>query len=154
MLLMTKTSGRIGSSLAAFAALLLGHSSAASAAADAHFMPEETKIKWDGTTATVTFLEVDVNLDTNTTTISTRVSAAVDAVCTNEESTLRIHRTGTSLRTSDYLISFDGTVPGAAKVPLKVQGLKVNGYACVVEHIAMTAELEDVWTGATLTHSA
>ena len=152
MLAMTKASGRIGSFAAVVAALLLGDSSAASAATDAHFVPEATKIKWDGTTATVTFLEEDVKLGTNTTTISTRVSAAVDAVCTNEESTFRIHRTASSLRTSDYLISFDGTVPGTAKVPLKVNGLKVSGYTCVVEHVSMTAELEDFWTGATLTH--
>lgn len=154
MLSMTRASTRIGSSVAAVAALLLGDASAASAAADAYFVPEATKIKWNGTIATVTFLEEGVNLDTNTTTISTRVSAAVDAVCTNEESTLRIHRTASSLRASDYLISFDGTVPGTAKVPLRMQGLKVSGYTCVVEHVSMTAELEDFWTGATLTHKS
>ncbi|WP_157239180.1 hypothetical protein [Catenuloplanes japonicus] len=151
---MTRTPARIGSSVAAAAALLLGDSTAASAAADAHFVPEATKIRWNGTTATVTFLEVDVNLDANATTISARVSAAVDAVCTNEESTLEIHRTASSLRTSDYLISFDGTVPGPATVPLRVQGLEVSGYTCAVEHISMTVELEDFWTGATLTHRA
>jgi hypothetical protein len=90
----TKTSARIGSSMVAAAALLLGDSSAASAAADAHFVAEATKIKWNGTTATVTFLEADVDLDANSTRISTRVSAAVDVVCTNEESTLRRHRPG------------------------------------------------------------
>jgi hypothetical protein len=154
MLFMTKRSARIGSSVVAVAALLLGDSQAASAAANAHFVPEATRIKWNGITATVAFLEADVDLDARTTTISTRVSATVDAVCTNEESTLHIQRTASSLRTSDYLVGLDGTVSGPATVPLKVQGLDVSGYTCVVEHISMTAELEDFWTGATLTHRA
>lgn len=153
MLFMKKAPARVGASVVATAALLLGDFSAASATADAHFVPEATKIRWNGTTATVAFLEVDVELDANVTTISTRVTAEVDAVCTNEESTLHIHRTASSLRTSDYLISFDGTVEGPATVPLRVQGLGVSGYTCVVEHISMTAELEDFRTGATLTHT-
>ncbi|GIE79302.1 hypothetical protein Aph02nite_52520 [Actinoplanes philippinensis] len=154
MLFIKKASALFGSSVAAAAALLIGDPSAASAAENTHFVPEATTIKWNGTTATVTFLEVAVELDANVTTISTRVTAEVDAVCTNDESTLTIHRTASSLRANDYLISFDGTVPGTAKVPLRVQGLNVSGYTCVVEHIAMTAELEDFWTGATLTHKA
>lgn len=69
-------------------------------------------------------------------------------------SRLSIHRTASSLRASDYPISSDGTVSGPATVPLRVQGLDVSGYTCVVEHVSMTAVLEDFWTGATLTHGA
>ena len=137
---------------AATTTLLLCDTGAASAATDPHFVPEETTMTWDGKTATVTFLETDVDLDANATTISTRVSAAVDAVCTKAESTLHVHRAASALRANDYLISFDGTVPGTATVPLKVPSWNVSGYTCVVEHISMTAELEDFWTGATLTH--
>jgi hypothetical protein len=147
MLFMTKVSAL------AVGAILLGNPSAALAATtEAHFVPEVTKISWDGSTATVTFEEVEVELETDTTTISTRVTADLDAVCTNGESTIRIHRTASSLRTSDYLISLDGTVPGIARVPLKVSGIPDGGFKCVVERISLTAELEDFWTGATHTH--
>lgn len=129
--------------------LLIGGSSAA-LADGAHFVPEATDTSWDGTVATVTFREVDVVLQADVTTISVQVTAEVDAACRRGVSILHIHRSATALDVKDYPISDDGTVEGVASVPLKVMGLKVSGFTCVITHVSITAVLEDFRTGATL----
>lgn len=131
--------------------LLIGGSSAA-LAEGAHFVPEATDASWDGTVATVTFREADVALEADVTTISVKVTADVDAVCKRGVSTLHIHRSATALDVKDYPISDDGTVEGTASLPLKVTGLKISGYTCVITHVSITTVLEDFWTGATLIH--
>ncbi|MFI7547470.1 hypothetical protein [Actinoplanes sp. NPDC049599] len=139
------------STMVAAAMLLIGHSSAA-LAEGAHFVPEDTDAGWDGTVATVAFREVEVALEAEATTISVKVTAGVDAVCTRGESTLHLHRSATALDVRDYPLGEDGTVEGDTVVPLKVTGLKVSGFTCVITHVSVTAVLEDFWTGATLTH--
>ncbi|RFS83552.1 hypothetical protein D0T12_21185 [Actinomadura spongiicola] len=135
--------------MAAAAMLLIGGSSAA-LAHGAHFVPEATDVSWDGTVATVAFREVDVVLKADVTTISVKVTADVDAICKRGVSILRIHRSATALDVKDYPISDDGTVEGAARVPLKVTGLEVPDFTCVITHVSVTTVLEDFWTGATL----
>lgn len=128
---------------ASVAALLLG---------DASFDPEVTTVTWDGSVATVTFREVDVALEADLTTISVEVRAEVDAVCTRGASTIHLHRAATALAVQEYPIAEDDVVDGVAEVPLQVKGLKVTGYTCVTTGVALTASLEDFWTGATLVH--
>jgi hypothetical protein len=139
------------STVAAAAILLIGGSSAA-LADGAHFVPEATDVSWDGTVATVAFREVDVVLKADVTTISVKVTARVDAVCTRGVSILHIHRSATALDAKEYPIGDGGTVEGAASVPLEVPGLKVSGFTCVITRVSITAVLEDFWTGATLIH--
>lgn len=138
------------STTAATAVLLIGGSSAA-LADGARFVPEATDARWDGTVATVAFREVEVALEGDMTTISVKVTAEVNAVCTRGGSTLYLRRSATALDVSDYSID-DGTVKGAASVPLEVTGLKVSGFTCVMTAVSLTAFLEDFWTGATLVH--
>lgn len=152
----TSIAGRLavsaGSAVAVLTAVLAGGSGAA-LAAGAHFVPEATEAGWDGTVATVTFREVGLPPDGGVTTISAKVTAAVDAVCRRGESILRIHRSASALDVQDYPIdSDDGVAAGTARVPLEVTGLKVTGWTCVTQRVALTAELEDFWTGATLIH--
>ncbi|TDB85775.1 hypothetical protein E1264_20075 [Actinomadura sp. KC216] len=135
--------------MAATAIILIGGSSAA-LADGAHFVPEATDVSWDGTVATITFREVDVVLKSDVTTISVKVTADVDATCRRGVSILHIHRSATALDTKDYPISDDGTVEGVASAPLKVTGLNVSGFTCVITHVSITAVLEDFCTGATL----
>ena len=136
---------------AAIAALLLGGPSAA-LAAGAHFVPEDTEASWNGTVATVSFREVDVELESDETTISVKASVDVRVVCTRDESIVHIRRSATALDVANYPISEDGTVAGAARLRLEVGGLTVAGYKCVTQHLSVTAVLEDFWTGATLIH--
>ena len=137
------------STMAAAAILLIGGSSAARADG-AHFVPEATDIGWDGIVATVAFREEEVALETDRTTISVRVTADVDAVCERGVSILHIHRSATALDVQDYSIGDDAIVEDIASVPLKVTGLKVSGFTCVVTQVSVAAVLEDFWTGATL----
>lgn len=141
------------STMAVLVALLIGGAGAAQAAG-AHFVPEATDAGWDGAVATVTFQEVEVALDGGATTISVQVTADVQAVCTQGESTLTIRRSATALAATDYPISDDGIVAGTARLPLKVNGLKVPGFSCVTQDVSITVVLEDFWTGATLVHQA
>jgi len=143
---------RFATAAAATTALLAAGSGAA-LAADAHFVPEATEAGWDGTVATVTFQEVDVPLE-GATTISVKVTVDVNVVCTRGQSVLDIRRSATMLEVAEYPVGDDGTVTGTAKVPLEVKGLQVPGYSCVTRHRAITAALEDFWTGATLVHKA
>lgn len=135
------------------AALLTGGAGAAQAA-DAHFVPEATEAGWDGTVATVSFQEVEVVLDADATTISVKATIDVNVVCTRGQSTLVIRKSSAALTVGEYPIDADGTVTGTAEVPLEVTGLQVPGYSCVRRHLALTAALEDFWTGATLVHQA
>ena len=116
----------------------------------AHFEPDAADVSWDGTNATVAFREVDVALEAEATTISVRVTADVDAVCRRGDSTLHLHRSATALDVRDYPISEDATVEDTVRIPLKVTGLKVSGFTCVVTQVSVKAVLEDFWTGATL----
>ena len=54
------------------------------------------------------------------TTLSVKVTVDVDEVCRQGESTLRIHRSATSLAANDYPISVDDTVADTAQVPVTV----------------------------------
>jgi len=139
------------SATAAVALLLVGGPGAA-LAAGALFVPEATDASWDGAVATVAFREVDVAVEGGVTTISVKVTADVEVVCRRGQSTLHIHRSASATEVAEYLISDEGTVAGTASVPLEVTGLKVPGYSCVTQHLSVTAELEDFWTGATLIH--
>ena len=144
-----RTATTAASAMAVLAVLLIGGSNAA-LAAGAYFVPEATDASWDGAVATVTFQEVGV--EGGATTISVQVTADVNVVCTQGESTLNIRRSATALAATDYPTSDDGTVAGTATLPLKVSGLKVPGFSCVTQQVAITAVLEDFWTGATLVH--
>lgn len=126
--------------------------SGAALTAGAHFVPEATEAHWDGTVATVTFREEEVDLPGGMTTISLQVTAEVDAVCTLGESTLDIHRSATALRVQDHPVGEDGSVAGTGTVPLKVTGLTISGWSCAITKVSVTAVLEDFWTGATLVH--
>jgi hypothetical protein len=139
------------STMAALAVLLVGGSSAA-LATGAYFVAEDTDATWDGAVATVSFREAEVEVEGDVTTISVKVTADVTAVCTRGESTLTIRRSATVLDVADYPIGGDGIVAGTATLPLEVKGLKPAGYSCVTQHLSVTAELEDFWTGATLLH--
>ena len=139
------------STMAAVALLLVGGSSAA-LAAGALFVPEATDAGWDGAVATVSFREIDVELEGGITTISVKVTADVDVVCRRGQSTLHIRRSAAATDVTEYPIGDDGSVAGTAKVPLEVTGLQVPGYTCVTQHLSVTAELEDFWTGAALVH--
>ena len=134
----------------AAAAMLLAGGSTAALADGAHFEPDTADVSWDGTNATVAFREVDVALEAEATTISVRVTADVDAVCRRGDSTLHLHRSATALDVRDYPISEDATVEDTVRIPLKVTGLKVSGFTCVVTQVSVKAVLEDFGTGATL----
>ncbi|WP_409463644.1 hypothetical protein [Amycolatopsis sp. GA6-003] len=131
---------------------LLATGSGTASAAEAHFVPEATKVAWDGVVATVSFREVDVPLSGKTT-ISTKLSVDIKVFCTQGESTIDLHASATGLTTSDHPIK-DGTVAGVAKFPVQVKGTEAPGYTCVVRHREITAVLEDFRTGATLVHHA
>ncbi|WP_410613192.1 hypothetical protein [Amycolatopsis sp. lyj-109] len=144
---------RAATAAAATMALLAGGAGVA-LAADAHFVAEATEAAWDGSVATVSFREVDVAVESNTTVISVKVTVDVSVVCTRGQSTLTIRKSATILEVAEYPIGDDGTVVGTAKLPLEVKGLQVPGYTCVTRHLSITAVLEDFWTGATLVHKA
>jgi len=148
---LTRFAAAAASAMAILAVLLIGGSSAA-LAAGALFVPEDTDASWDGAAATVSFREVDVEVEGGITTISVRVTAEVEVLCRRGESTLHIRRSATATDVTEYPIGDDGSVAGTAKVPLEVRGSKVPGYTCVTQHLSVTAELEDFWTGATLVH--
>lgn len=148
----SRRTARFAATAAATMALLAGGATTA-LAADAHFVPEATEAAWDGTVATVSFQEVEVPLE-GATTISVKVTVAVDVVCTKGSSTLVIRKSSAALEVAEYPVGADGTVDGTATVPLEVKGLQVPGYTCVTRHLAITAALEDFWTGATLVHQA
>jgi len=148
-----KTVARFAVAAATTTAVLAGGAGTA-LAADAHFVPEATEAGWDGTVATVSFQEVEVALEADATTISVKVTVDVNVVCTRGQSILTIRKSATTLEVADYPIGEDGTVAGTAKVRLEVKGLQVPGYSCVTRHLAITAALEDFWTGATLVHQA
>lgn len=150
---LAKFAAAAATTMAVLAALLVGGSSAA-LAAGGHFVPGATEASWDGVVATVSFREVDVEVEGGVTTISVKVTADVNVVCTQGESTLNIRRSATALDVTDYSISDDGAVAGTARLPLEVRGLLVPGYSCVTRHLSVTAVLEDFWTGATLVHRA
>jgi hypothetical protein len=133
---------------------LLAGAAGAAPADDAHFVPKATEVSWDGDVATVSFLEVDVELEGDETTISVKVTAEVNAVCTRGESTLFVRRSATALDVTNYPIGDDGTVAGTAKVPLEVKVVPLPGYSCVTRNVSLTAVLEDFWTGATLVHKS
>jgi hypothetical protein len=141
------------SAMAAAAMLLFG-GAGATLGDGAHFVPEATDASWDGAIATVVFREVEVALEADVTTISVTVTADVDVVCRRGVSTVHSHLSATALDVADYPISDDGTVDGAAGVPLKVTGPKLPGFTCVTTQVTVTAVLEDFWTGATLIHRA
>jgi hypothetical protein len=134
--------------------MILISSSGVARADGARFVPEATDAGWDGAVATVAFREVDVPLEADVTTISVQVTVDVDVVCRRGASTVDSHRSATALDVQDYPIGGDGTVEGAAVVPLVVTGLRVSGYTCVITNVSVTAVLEDFWTGATLTSPA
>ncbi len=138
------------STVAILAGLVVGGSSAAWAAG-ARFVPEDTDAGWDGAVATVVFREVGVDDAEGVTTISVKVTAAVDVVCRRGESKLNIHRSASALEVDEYPVR-SGTVTGTAEVPLVVPGLKVSGFSCAVQHVVITTVLDDFQTGATLTH--
>lgn len=136
--------------------LIAAAMAAAALTAGAHFVPEATEAHWDGKVATVTFREEQVDLPDGMTTISLRLTAEVDAICTAGESTLQIHRSATALQAQDYPVGEDGSVAGTGMVPLKVTtGLNVSdGWSCKATQVSLTAVLEDFYTGATLVHLA
>ncbi|MGW4399861.1 hypothetical protein ACWEHA_31620 [Amycolatopsis nivea] len=134
----------------ALATALLAVGTTTAWAAGAHFVPEATEVGWDGAVATVSFREVDVAVK-GATTISTKLTADVKALCTKGESTLDIHASATGLIAKDYPIK-DGTVAGVAQFPVEVKITHDPGYTCVLLHRSITAFLEDFRTGATLVH--
>ncbi|GAB2837847.1 hypothetical protein [Lentzea nigeriaca] len=151
MLSARRVLARFAATATVLTAVLAGGSGAA-LAAEARFVPEDTKVSWDGAVATVSFREVDVEVEGGKTVISVKVTAEVNMVCTKGTSVLRVRRFGSALDATEYPIGEDGVVTGTARLRLVLKGAQPPGYKCVTENESVTAALEDFFTGATLVH--